>query len=109
MPCSFHLWRRRRLQDGGISVDTNTVLIVVGLVVVAVLIAVAYTVVSRKKTQHLKNRFGPEYERLAEAEGNHKAEADLAAREKRVEKLHIKPVPPELAERFARSWKNGQT
>jgi hypothetical protein len=91
-----------------VRVDTNTILIVVSLLVVAALIAVAYAVVSKKKTRHLKERFGPEYERLAEAEGNRKAEADLAAREKRVEKLQIKPVPPELRERFARSWQNVQ-
>jgi hypothetical protein len=91
-----------------VLVDTNTILIVVGLLVVAALVAVAYAVVSRKKTRHLKARFGPEYERLAEAEGSRKAEADLAAREKRVEKLQIKPVPPELRDRFARSWQNVQ-
>jgi hypothetical protein len=63
----------------------------------------------KKRTAHLKERFGPEYDHTVTAQGGpRKAEARLEAREKRVEKLNIKPVPAELRDRFASSWRNVQ-
>ena len=50
----------------------------------------------RRRSDHLAHRFGPEYERTVERMGGRgKAEADLLAREKRVQKLEIVPLAPE--------------
>lgn len=86
--------------------NTQTVLIVAALALV-VIAAVVFALARRRRTAHLKERFGPEYERALAADGG-KAEALLAEREKRVEKLQIHPVPAELRERFVSSWQADQ-
>ena len=59
----------------------------------------------RRRSDHLAHRFGPEYERTVERMGGRgKAEADLLAREKRVQKLQIVPLAPEDAQRFRMEW-----
>ena len=85
---------------------TQLVVIVVALVILA---AVGYVIVSRNRTKELKGRFGPEYERTVEEQGDpRKAERDLAAREKRVASLQIRPLEPEERSRYAAEWKNVQ-
>ena len=89
--------------------DQQTLLIVVAAIAVLAIGALAYVLVSRRRSLHLKERFGPEYDRTVEVAGDpRKAEANLLERERRVEKLHIKPVPAELKDRFARSWQHVQ-
>ena len=80
------------------------VVVALGVVVIG---AVAFALSRRRRTAHLKERFGPEYARTLAADGG-KAEAHLAELEKRVEKLQIHPVPPELREGFANSWRADQ-
>ena len=64
---------------------------------------------AHERSVQLRERFGPEYDHTVAAQGgSRKAEARLEAREKRVEKLNIRPVPPELRDRFASSWRNVQ-
>jgi hypothetical protein len=86
--------------------STQTALIILAaaaLLSIAVVFGLAAA--RRKRTAHLKQRFGPEYDRAVAAQGDaSKAESHLEQREKRVEKLNIRPVPPELRERFAASW-----
>ena len=54
----------------------------------------------------LERRFGPEYGRTVEEFGSRpKAEAELKARQKRVEQLHIVPLAPAEARRFSESWR----
>jgi hypothetical protein len=89
--------------------DNQTALIVVGAIAVLAIGALVYVLLQRQKSAHLQNRFGPEYDREVAATGDaRKAEARLEERERRVEKLRIRPVPPELAERYARSWQHVQ-
>ena len=91
--------------------DTQTALILAAAVALLAVTALVVVLVNvrRKRTVHLKQRFGPEYDHAVAAQGgSRKAEARLEEREKRVEKLNIKPVPPELRERFASSWRNVQ-
>jgi hypothetical protein len=86
--------------------DTQTALIVASAVALVAIAALVFVLASRKRSRHLKQRFGPEYEReVARAGDPRKAEARLENLEKRVEKLHIRPVPPELQDRFAKSWR----
>jgi hypothetical protein len=68
------------------------------------LLAAVY-MLKRKKSDRLKRRFGPEYERTVEQLGDSsRAEADLVAREKRVERLHIIPLSAADADRFRLAW-----
>jgi hypothetical protein len=76
------------------------------LFAVLVLFSVAALLILRKrKSDQLKQRFGPEYDRVVQQHGNtSKAEAVLSEREKRVEKFAIHPLPAGDRERYADEW-----
>jgi hypothetical protein len=80
--------------------------LIVGLIVILVIVAVAAWFFYRKQqSRRLEQRFGPEYDRAVSALGSQeKAEAELKAREQRVEKLKIVPLLPAEADRFAAAW-----
>jgi len=73
-------------------------------VVIAVIIALALRERKRKR-EHLRERFGPEYEREVEERGRKgKAESELERREKRRERMEIRPLEPAARERYVASW-----
>jgi hypothetical protein len=83
------------------------ILIVIGALVVIGLIA--WYVSARRKTEHLQERFGPEYNRVSStAETTREAERELAQREERREQLEIKPLAQELRARYTEEWKSIQ-
>ena len=85
----------------------QTLLIVLALV--AVLIVAGVLLFQRRRSEHLKSRFGPEYDHEVEEKGSRgKAEAELARREKRVEKLHIVPLEPAARQQFTERWTDVQ-
>jgi hypothetical protein len=82
------------------------VLIALGILIV---VAVVAFVASRRRSRRLRERFGPEYDRMAEqTDARRKVEADLAAREKRVERLDLTPLDPGARDEYARSWRDTQ-
>ncbi|TFZ06208.1 hypothetical protein EZ313_06065 [Ramlibacter henchirensis] len=87
--------------------DTESLL--VGLVILA-LVAVALVLLWRKRqSSHLQRDFGPEYGRTVETLGSRdKAEAELMARRKRVDKLNIVPLSADDAQRFTQAWRSVQ-
>lgn len=85
------------------SVDGKTIAIIVVVVIVVLLIARA--VARKKRTDALRRRFGPEYERAVREQGAGKAEAVLVQREKRVEKLPIRDLAVDERERFVTDWR----
>jgi hypothetical protein len=84
----------------------NTQWIILGVVAVLALTAIAAWVAYRKKQSHgLQERFGAEYERTVGDLGSRgKAESELKAREKRVERLSLEPLAPADAARFSQAW-----
>ena len=83
--------------------------IVIALAVVAVLALIALIVLQRQRSQKLREHFGPEYEHVVNEYGDkRRAEAELAAREKRVKQLDIHPLTPEERDRFASDWQAAQ-
>jgi hypothetical protein len=86
-------------------VTNPTLLIVAVVVIVAVIAALAWMTQQRRRRTHLRERFGPEYDRTINAVGTAgKAEALLAEREKRVAHYHIRALTPEERARFADAW-----
>lgn len=85
------------------TLDTKTIAIIVVAIIVVLLIAWAVT--RKKRTDALRRRFGPEYERAVREQGPGKAEAVLAQREKRVEKLPIRNLTLDERERFVTDWR----
>lgn len=81
----------------------NTLLILVAIV--AILGIGAWLFYSKRRSDHLRSRFGSEYERQIEEAGSRsKAETELAEREKRVSKLTIRPLSPADQDRFLDRW-----
>ena len=82
--------------------------LIIGIVALVVIIAVVVAVLvreRRKKTEHLRARFGSEYERTVLERGSEgKAQAALAAREERVSNLKIHDLAPAERERFLNEW-----
>jgi hypothetical protein len=83
---------------------------VVIAVVVVVLVAIgAWAAWRKQRSVRLRERFGPEYGRVvADRGGRRKAEAELSAREKRREKLEIRPLDAEVRDRYAETWRGVQ-
>jgi hypothetical protein len=76
------------------------------LIAIILIGAIVWITLSRVRSQRLRQRFGPEYERTIRTEGNvRKAEASLEARAKRVAKLHIRPLNSTDAQRFDAAWR----
>ncbi len=88
---------------------TQTGWIIVAIVVVALLIIAGFLWSRSRRSAHLKDRFGREYDRTVDAKGGKgKAEAELADREKRVAKLDIRPLEPAERREFLTRWKDVQ-
>ncbi len=88
--------------------DPNVMWALVAIAVVAAA-AVAWFVLNRKRSEQLRERFGPEYDHAVEQAGDvRKAEASLQARAKRVAGLHIDALTPDEAARFSSAWKRVQ-
>jgi len=85
---------------------SQTAWIVVAVVAVAAVLVIAAIMSSRRRrSEHLKDRFGREYDRTVKATGDRsKAEADLEEREKRVEKLDIRPLDASERRDFLGRW-----
>jgi hypothetical protein len=86
--------------------NTPTAIIVVVALVLFGLIMWAYV---RKRERHAyRDRFGPEYERLAREQGKTSATRELKDRAKRVERMSIRVLEPGERSRFADLWHQQQ-
>jgi hypothetical protein len=85
------------------------VTLIAAVVLLVLVVAGALLLMQRRRSEHLERRFGPEYHRAVDEMGSrNKAESELQAREKRVQKLDIVPLAPEQAARFAADWRQVQ-
>jgi hypothetical protein len=81
-------------------------------VVILVIGVLAWVYVQKRRSTiaELRQKFGPEYERAVLKHGSErKAEAKLADREKRVEKLNLRDLDPMEHERFFKRWESVQS
>lgn len=84
--------------------DTRTLAFIVSGVVVLIVIA-ALLAMRKHKSAQLKEHFGPEYDRVAQEQGDARhAEAVLSQREKRVEKLSIHPLRGIQQDGYLQEW-----
>jgi hypothetical protein len=80
------------------------------VIVVAMAVIVARSVNRRKRSERLKNHFGPEYERAVGEAGDQRAgEKELVARERKRQKLDIVALAPEAHAKYAEHWRTVQT
>lgn len=91
------------------TIDTQTWIILIGVAVLVLIALAAWFIYKKKQSRRLQERFGPEYGRSVDDLGSRtKAESELKAREKRVERLNIVPLAPSEAARFSQTWKDLQ-
>ncbi|WP_446216620.1 hypothetical protein [Micromonospora sp. IBHARD004] len=85
---------------------TQVIVIVIVVLVLAALAAVA-VVASRRRS--LRQRFGPEYDRVvAERDSRSAAERELRDRERRHAELELTPLDPESRTRYTTAWEDLQ-
>jgi hypothetical protein len=85
---------------------TTTVWIVIAIAVLIAIGLVTYLAVGRGRTQRLRSRFGPEYDRTVEATGDQRgAERELNARQERRRTFDIRELEPAVQSRYAEQWR----
>jgi FtsZ-interacting cell division protein ZipA len=83
---------------------TTTAVIVIVVAVIA-LAAIGWLLYRQRRSKELRARFGPEYSRTVDQYGNaSKAEDALAARARRMERIHIRSLSRDAHQRFAEEW-----
>jgi hypothetical protein len=85
--------------------DNRTLILIIAATAIILLLVAAIVITRQRKRTHLKQQFGPEYDRavLQHGDASH-AEAVLIDREKRVKKFSIRPLAPSDRERFLEDW-----
>jgi len=88
----------------------SSLLIVILVIAVVVVAAIAFAIMRKRRSQQLRERFGPEYDRVVRHEGDvRKGEGVLAFREKRHEKFKLRPLSAEDRASFVRRWDDVQS
>lgn len=84
----------------------KTAIIIIAVLVIAAIVAM---LARRRRTESLRRRFGPEYDRTVEsAEGRREAEQDLRQRQKQRSALEIRPLPEAARVRYIDEWNDTQ-
>ena len=77
----------------------------IGVAAVVIAVVVGLLIYGRAHTQHLRERFGSEYDRRLAAVGNRwRAESELAYREARVEEIKNHPLNESDRAKFMEAW-----
>jgi hypothetical protein len=85
--------------------DPKLIVLVVVLILILAIAAVLHMRKRKTTTAALRKKFGPEYQRALLVHGSErKAEAALADREKRLEKLSLRDLDPTERERYLEEW-----
>ena len=85
--------------------ETAIVSVIVAIVVILIVGLLAWSYLNKQRSQNLRSRFGPEYDRVVRANPNPKqAERVLEERQKRIEHLDIKALDAAERQRFADAW-----
>ena len=91
--------------------DQHQLVIVVAVIVIALVVvaAIAFATSRKRRSMRLKQRFGPEYDRVLREEGDpRKAEGVLEFRQKRREKFKVRPLSASDRANFETRWREVQ-
>jgi len=88
---------------------TQSTMIVLAVVAVVVLAAVGWLVWQRKRSEALREQYGPEYDRTVRQMGDQRrAESELMKRQERVEQLDIRPLSASQRSDYMDRWRTVQ-
>jgi hypothetical protein len=91
--------------------DQHQLVILAAVIIIALIViaAIAYSTSRRRRSVKLKERFGPEYDRVLKQEGDpRKAEGVLEFRQKRREKFKVRPLTATDKASFDIRWREVQ-
>lgn len=91
--------------------DQNRIVVVIAVIVIAVIMAaiIAFITSHKRRSQKLREHFGPEYDRVMRQEGDtRKAEGVLEFRQQRREKFNIHPLSATDRSSFGVRWNEVQ-
>src|SRR5258706_6077610 len=90
--------------------DQHQLTILIAVVAAVVVVGIISFLLARKRrSQNLRERFGPEYDRVVKKEGEvRRAEGVLEMRAKRREKFELRPLSTEAQADFAERWRTVQ-
>ena len=81
----------------------------VGVVVVALIALAALGAYRRRRSERLRQAFGPEYDRVVRTTGDQRGgESELESRQKRRAQLDIRPLSQAARGRYAEAWEVAQ-
>jgi hypothetical protein len=84
-------------------------IVIIVAVVLIVLALIGAAAARKRRTQQLREGFGPEYDRtLDESGGRRQAERELLERQDRRKELDIRELSPAARERYSESWRTLQ-
>ncbi|HEX3319065.1 MAG TPA: hypothetical protein VHR84_00040 [Terriglobales bacterium] len=85
--------------------DRNQLMIIVVVIAVLVIAIAAYLAMRKRRSLRLRERFGPEYDRVVRHEGDvRKGEGVLEFREKRRERFELRTLSPVDRSSFEQRW-----
>jgi len=88
---------------------TQSTMIVLAVVAVVVLAAVGWLVWQRKRSEALREQYGPEYDRTVRQMGDQRrAESELLKRQERVEQFDIRPLSASQRGDYMDRWRTVQ-
>jgi hypothetical protein len=97
-------WPKRRKQQ----MDT-WVWIAFAVIVLAALVVVVAAAMRKRRSEQLREGFGPEYDHVVEETGDRReAERELSERRKRHEELEIVSLSDGVRERYSEEWRQVQ-
>jgi len=83
--------------------------VLIGIGILVVLGLAAWGAYRKRRSERLRETFGPEYDRTVRVTGDRRgAESDLESRRRRREELDIRPLDPTARARYAESWRDAQ-
>jgi hypothetical protein len=92
-----------------VNLPTSTTILIVAVIVLVIGVVLGMTINRKIRTQRLKRRFGPEYDRALEEHGDPKqAERELESRLDHVKSLDIRSLSHDEADRLAHEWRRAQ-
>ena len=87
----------------------SQIVILLVLIAAIVIAAVVFLVARKRRSQNLREQFGPEYDRVVRKEGDvNKGERTLEFRQKHRKSLKIRPLSADEHTRFSSRWKEVQ-
>ncbi len=89
--------------------DLTPIQIVILVAVVLVIVSAIVFFLQKRRTEKLRQHFGPEYDRaIAEGGDRRRAEAKLEERTERVKKFNLRPLTAEDRARYSEQWNRVQ-